>query len=143
MVEKLINSNFECSEKLIRKEIFEKKERTAFLKDLPCLKAFSKYIYFTHIGADEDYFHSVEHGLYGQLLIDEPRKDACEDCKKPFQFFRNVKPRIYSSNGSAHSSLGNCMKRIRLYMGHEQRRYAKDRRITEVFNKMKKSEAGT
>lgn len=61
--------NFECVEKRIREEDFDTKDKIAFLKQLAYLKEYLKYFNFRHIVADEEYFHSVENGLYDQLLI--------------------------------------------------------------------------
>lgn len=94
MVYTLINNNFDAIEKLIHKELSKVKNGKELLKKLPYIQEYLRYFYYTHIGTDDDYFHSVYHGPYGKLLTEGTMRAACIECQKPFQFFSTIRSNI-------------------------------------------------
>lgn len=138
MVDTLIHCNFDNVEKLIKMEVSDVAHRDKLLKQIPYIKEYLKYFFYTHIGMDDDYFHNFEHSIHKVQLTDGPRKAECEECKKPFQFLRNVKKCIPTDKKDALEAVEDAIKRVHIFLGHEHRRAVQDRRIKGVFDEMKK-----
>lgn len=52
------------------------------------------------------------------------------DCKRPFQFLKNINYCNPSNILGAHKAVWDALRRVQLYMGHEQRRYVQDKWLT-------------
>lgn len=122
MFDTLVNSNFQYVEKIIRNEIWKVKNQKQFLKQVQYVKEFLKYFYYSDIGKDDDFFHSVKQGLYGKMLSTCLLEPHCTECKKPYQLLKNLKSRLQRENIEAHEAITDAMRRTKLCMGHKQQR---------------------
>lgn len=74
----------------------------------------------------------VYHSLHKQLLTEGPDSANCDERKELFQFLKTIQSMIPESNTGAERALNNAAESVHLYMGHQIRRYAQDKKITEV-----------